>query len=66
MSSEMNVMPHLSAVAWSSRGSPRATGRLDTSIAGRLRSCAGEGALGVLLIILRREILTPLESVAEL
>lgn len=59
-------MPHLLVVAWSSRGSLRATGRLDTSIAGRLRSWASEGALGVLLIILRCEIFSPLESIPEL
>jgi hypothetical protein len=59
-------MPHLSVVAESSRLSLRATGCFDALIMGRLRFSVSSGALGVLLTILRREILSPLESGAEL
>ena len=59
-------MPHPSAVALSSRGSLRATGCFDDSIVGRLRFWASSGALGVLLIVLRSEVFSPLGPVAEL
>lgn len=65
-SSEMNVMPHLWVVAFSSRGSLSATGRLCTSMVGRLRLWASSGALGVVLIILRCKVLSPLGSAVEL
>jgi hypothetical protein len=59
-------MLHLSVVASSSRLSLRAARCFDAPIMGRLRFWVSSGALGVLLIILRREILPPLESGAEL
>ena len=66
MSSETIVMPHRSVVALSSRGSLLATGCFDDSIVGRLRLWESCGALGVLLIILRGKVISPLRSVAEL
>jgi hypothetical protein len=65
-SSEIYVMPHLSAVAFSSRGSTFATGCFDCSIVGRLRLWVSWQALGLLLIILRCEIFSPLRSAVEL
>jgi hypothetical protein len=59
-------MPHLSVVAESNRLSLRATGCFGALTMGRLRSSLSSGALGVLLTILRREILSPLESEADL
>lgn len=59
-------MAHLSAVASLSRLSLRARGCFDTPIVGFLRLWANSGALGVLRSILRREVLSPLESVVEL
>jgi hypothetical protein len=63
---EMNVMPHLSVVALSSRASLQPTGCFDFPIVGRLRFWARSGALGVLLFVLRREEFSPLGSVVEL
>lgn len=62
----MNVIPHLSVVALSSRLSLCATSCFDTPVTGGLRLWASSGTLGVLLIILRCKVLSPFESGAEL
>jgi hypothetical protein len=59
-------MPHLSVVALSSRGSLLATGCFGTPIVGRLRLWASSGALGVLLIVLRCKVFSPLWKGSEL
>lgn len=65
-SSEIYVIPHLSVVAFSSRESKFATRCFDKSIVARLRLWASSEALGLLLIILRCEVFSPLESTVEL
>lgn len=59
-------MPHLLVVTLSSQGSLLATGCFGTPIIGRLRLGANSGALGVLLIVLRCKVFSPLGKGSEL
>lgn len=59
-------MSHLSIVALSNQLSLRATGCFELPVIGGLRFWVSSGALGVLLIVIRREIFSKWESEAEL
>lgn len=59
-------MPHLSVVALSNRLSVPATGCFELPVIGGLWFWASSGALGVLLIVFRREVFSKWESGAEL